>query len=67
MFDYFPLGYFITAWHKGHGLKGPTVKKRRQKGQECNNEIKDQAHDAATSEEGEDIRQDLQEDCRAGD
>jgi hypothetical protein len=29
-----------TAWHKKHGHKGPTVKKRQWKGPECKNGIR---------------------------
>jgi hypothetical protein len=32
----------IPAWHNGHGHKGPTIKKRQQKGLECNNGIRNQ-------------------------
>jgi hypothetical protein len=31
----------VPAWRKGRGHKGPTIKKRRRKGLECNNGIKD--------------------------
>jgi hypothetical protein len=53
----------VPARRKGRGLKGPTVEKRL----ECNSGIRNRGGSYATSEEGEDIRQDLQEDGRAGD
>jgi hypothetical protein len=31
----------IPAWCKGHSHKGPSIKKRRQKGLECNSGTKD--------------------------
>jgi hypothetical protein len=55
----------VPPWHKSRSHKGPMTEKRQWKVPECNNGIKDRG--TATSGEGEDIQQDLQEDCRAGD
>jgi hypothetical protein len=58
----------VPAQLKECGRKGLTVEKRQRRGPECkqwNKRLRRKL--AATSEEGEDIRQDLQEDSRAGD
>jgi hypothetical protein len=55
----------VPPRHTGSSHKGLMTEKRQRKGPECNNGIKDRG--TATSVEGEDIQQDLQEGHRAGD